>query len=435
MERLIREGLRFGGLVRIAAPHLIARYNAALQALGLPPTALEEIHLDASGFSLEVAAEMDDMAYLDPGRINRRFIIVTPEQRSAPLVTAAFSVDAAIFDRFYRDNQGAIAALTLKDAIYGEIENLVFDVDEPADIVAIRKVRFNLYTPGRLLADARHLQALTQRFLSERDAWRDRRLMRDIVEGAKRCGDIRNNGIIPERVDFDWPAAFYSTHLGGTYVFRSGNNVLLVGDPQRLQPRTANMLVVKRRDGGAILDALDTFGLIEPFNPHWLIESGFLEQRLHMLVAAILGRNGIAFDAGEVMEERYLNRWIHRSIDLLRKDPAFRAIADMRALLGNHGDVEAFEAALDAELRLIFRRALPENPAVWEANRLINEFAEFDVITLFILNKPRFYELYEEMPEPMRQFAVTVVKRVYMPDGLQASRGKEEVRARLFGVN
>ncbi len=435
MEKLIREGLRFGGLVRVSAPHLIERYNAALEAFRLPRVALDDFHLDASGYSLEVADALGDMDYLDPNGINRRFIIVTPEQRNAPLIATAFSVDAALFELFYANNQAAIEALTLKDAVYGEIENLVFDVRTPADIVSIRKVSFGVYTPSRLLADARSLEALTERFMTETDGWRDATLMAEIVEGAKRCGDIRANGIIPEKLEFDWPAAFFSTHFGGTYVFRYGNSVLLVGDPERLQPRTRNMLVIARGDGGQILDALDTFGLIEPFNPRWLVDSGMLAQRFRMAVAAILGRNGVAFAPQEIMDERYLNRLVQESIDAMQADPAFRAISGLRGVIGNDGDAAGIEATLEPATKLIFRRALPEHPGVWEANRLIAEFSEFDVVALFILNKPRFYEVYEAMSAPMRTFAVEAVKTVYMPDGVEASRRKDEVKARLYGAH
>ena len=76
MQRLIEEGLRFGGLLHIDAAHLVERYNAALTAFGLPATKLTDFYIDASGYSYEVALEMGNAAYLDPKGINRRFIIL-----------------------------------------------------------------------------------------------------------------------------------------------------------------------------------------------------------------------------------------------------------------------------------------------------------------------------------------------------------------------
>ena len=95
---------------------------------GLPETALAEFDIDITGFSPQVAAELNDPDYLDPGKVNRRFIIMTPEQDSLPVVHTSFSNTAALMHEFFGANRRAINAVTIKDALYGEVfERLLSD--------------------------------------------------------------------------------------------------------------------------------------------------------------------------------------------------------------------------------------------------------------------------------------------------------------------
>ncbi|MEM6711753.1 MAG: DUF6638 family protein, partial [Pseudomonadota bacterium] len=177
MQRLIEEGLRFGGLLHVDHAHLVERYNAALTAFGLPPTQLTDFYIDASGYSYEVALEMQNAAYLDPEGINRRFIILSPDQADLPLIRTSFSADGQVVRAFFSANDRMIRAVTLKDALYGEIENLVFDVERPADVLGIRDVRFIVRTPTGLLEEAQTLRAKMDRFLDEPNAWSDDTLL------------------------------------------------------------------------------------------------------------------------------------------------------------------------------------------------------------------------------------------------------------------
>ena len=65
MLRLIEKGLMFGGLIEIATPSLVARYNRALLALSGRQTKLESFHIDISGFAPEIGDELDDDLYLN----------------------------------------------------------------------------------------------------------------------------------------------------------------------------------------------------------------------------------------------------------------------------------------------------------------------------------------------------------------------------------
>ncbi len=66
MNLLRDNALIYGRLLTVQEPHLIARYNKALAAFGLSPTALARFEIDRTGFSPQVAEELGDPDYLDP---------------------------------------------------------------------------------------------------------------------------------------------------------------------------------------------------------------------------------------------------------------------------------------------------------------------------------------------------------------------------------
>ena len=128
---LLRDNeLIYGRLLPVEEPHLIDRYNKALVAFGLKPTALKSFEIDRTGFSPEIAEELGDYQYLDPNEINRRFIILTPSQQDLPVVHTAFSNTSQLVYEFFHKNARAIDALTIKDVIYGEIEDSVSRVED-----------------------------------------------------------------------------------------------------------------------------------------------------------------------------------------------------------------------------------------------------------------------------------------------------------------
>ena len=104
MMRLVRKGLMFGNLYEVRGPSMVDRYNRALEHLTGKRTALEEFHVDISGYSPEVGDELGDPLYLNPNGCNRQFILLSTEQRTAPLLNAQFSTSRSILRRWIDEN-------------------------------------------------------------------------------------------------------------------------------------------------------------------------------------------------------------------------------------------------------------------------------------------------------------------------------------------
>ena len=158
LMNLLRDNeLIYGRLLPVEEPHLIDRYNKALAAFGLKPTELKSFEIDRTGFSPQVAEELGDQQYLDPNEVNRRFIILTPAQQDLPVVHTAFSNTSQLVYEFFEKNSRAIDALTIKDVIYGEIEDSVTKVEDIEDLISINQVEFRVLSAEDVLGKASEL--------------------------------------------------------------------------------------------------------------------------------------------------------------------------------------------------------------------------------------------------------------------------------------
>ena len=134
------------------------------------------------------------------------------------MVHTAFSNTSQLIYEFMTSNQRAIDALTIKDVIYGEIEDSVAKVESIEDLLSINQVEFRVLSAEDVLGKAAELGTLVDRLKQEPDAWRDNAMLARMVELAKVTGDIRENALVPDQVIFRHNA-FWTSHFGGLYVF------------------------------------------------------------------------------------------------------------------------------------------------------------------------------------------------------------------------
>jgi hypothetical protein len=107
MKRLLEAELIYGRLLPVDEPHLIERYNKALTASACPRTKLKSFeHRHDRLFAGDCRGARRLRDYLDPNRVNRRFIILTPEQVNLPVVHTSFSNTAALMHEFFRPMRG-----------------------------------------------------------------------------------------------------------------------------------------------------------------------------------------------------------------------------------------------------------------------------------------------------------------------------------------
>ena len=426
MDLLRDNELIYGRLLTIDEPHLIERYNKALVAFGLKPTKLDSFEIDRTGFSPQVAEELKDYSYLDPFEINRRFIILTPAQADLPVVHTAFSNTSQLVYEFMTMNARTIQALTIKDVIYGEIEDSVSKVEDVEDLLSINQVEFRVLSAENVIGKANELRTLVDRLKHEPDAWRDDAMLNRMVEIAKVTGDVRENALVPDQVIFRHNA-YWTSHFGGLYVFIDPDMTTVICDPdapgfRRSRPWQVSYLSI--RDTDRVFRFLSSTGRLDLPRASWVESSGYLEHRAEMVIRGLIHEVDPKRDLDRI-DKIWLQTWIHAHADYINKDGAFPFLNAAKREIAQMGQLSVQE--IPARFRFLVVRAKPEHPDAWLTNRLISDFVPSDFVSRYVFNKQGFYADYEGFSEPWRGHVVDTLKNTYL-------KNKAAFRERLYGL-
>lgn len=428
MPDLLRQSeLIYGRLLPVQEPHLIDRYNKALKAFDLKPTKLKQFEIDRTGFSPQIAEELKDPLYLDPNEINRRFIILTPDQIDLPVVHTAFSNTGQLLFEFMSKNSRAIDALTIKDVMYGEIEDSVAKVDTIEDLLSINQVEFKVLSAEDVVGKAAELGKLVDRLKLEPEAWRDDKLLNRMVELAKVCGDIRENALVPDQVIFRHNA-FWTSHFGGLYVFIDKDATTVIGDPtapgfKRSRPWQVSYLSIT--DADRVFRFLASTGRLELPRASWIEKSGYLEHRAEMLIRDIIRQVEPKRDMTNVTKV-WLQTWIQTNADLIAREGAFPFLNAAKREIAQFGQIRLED--VNPLQRFLVVRAKPDHPDAWLTNRLISDFVRFDFVSRYVFNKQGFYQDYEQLAPQWKENIVETLKTTYLAD-------KAAFRERLYGLS
>ena len=426
MKRLLEAELIYGRLMTVNEPHLIGRYNKALKGFGLPETKLTEFDIDMTGFSPQVAAELGDRDYLDPNRVNRRFIILTPGQVSLPVVHTSFSNTAGLMHEFFSANARTINAITIKDALYGEIEDSVATVDHIVDLLSINEVNFKVYSAEDILGKAGELRQLADKLQTQPDAWRDDTLLNRMVELSKVTGDIRQNTLVPDQLVFRHDS-FWADHFGGVYVFNDDRNTTVICRPDVPGFRKARPWQVSYID---IEDYVQIYGFLAKTRrlelpaASWIRDSGLLQHRMEMSLLSMASQGDPNFDPAKA-DLVYLQTWAHMNAKMVADEGTYPFLNEMLRQITANGQIRMPDVA--PRFRFLLVRANTSHPDHWLVNRLISQMQPFDFVSRFLFDKQGFYEAYEKMPDKFQEEVVKTLQDTYLAD-------KVGFRRRLYGI-
>ena len=419
MHRLIERGLMYGNLIHVGSPVLVERYNRALKHLTGKTTALTDFHIDISGFSPEIGQELGDPLYLNHAGVNRQFILLTTEQKTAPLLDAKFSTSRGILKQFITENEPQLFALTARDAVAGELVNSVFTVSSPERLFDIRRVTVEADSTAGTVATAARLTALIDRFKREEDAWHDDVLIAQMIGLAKETGDLIRNPIALKQMSFEQPN-FWTAHFGGLYIFRG------VAEPAAIAATSRSALgplpiesVFDFSDRTEIAIFLEVNNLAEPVvKARGIDGAAILHQKMEFMIAAVAAEMGEDLSGATRRDLRALGR---RHADRLPEE--YQALAALCRWAEAGGPWPRIASDHPAYFYPLRAADVPDAVLV---NMLLAELSPLDIRQLFICHKEAFYRAYATWPEEKRAYAVDFLDREYQVD-------KAGARAALFG--
>jgi len=419
MKRLIANGLMFGNLIPVTAPSLVERYNRALHHLAGKRTALTDFHIDISGFSPEVGDELDDPLYLNENGCNRQFILLTTDQKTAPLLNAKFSTSRTILRQFIDENETQLFALTAKDAVAGELINSIFSIDDPARLMDIRTIRVEADTTTGTVRDAEELGQLSDRFLGEEDAWFDDVLVAKMIGIAKRTGDVTRNPVRLKKMEFR-QGNFWTAHFGGTYVFRDVPSPAAITGGFKARLRGMGLEpVLDMDDRNRIARMLEENGLVEPIvRARGIDGAAILRQKMDFIVVDAAQDSGLDLTGATRRDIRMLAR---RHADKLPEE--FHTLRHLVAWAEEGG---AWPRISSEDAGYFYTLRAADHPDRDLVNMLLAQLSPKDVRQLFICHKELFYSLYAGWTDTKKSYVADFLAREYQVD-------KAGARAALFG--
>lgn len=419
MQRLIKHGLMFGNLVHVETPALVERYDRALFHLTGKHTQLSDFHVDISGYSPEIGDELGDHQYLNKNGVNRQFILLTTEQKKAPLLHATFSTSRDILRRFIDANEAQLFALTALDAVAGELVNSAFEVTRPDVLLNLRKIRIDADTTEGTLKTADKLAELVNRFRHEEDAWFDDVLISRMISHAKDAGDITRNPIRLSDTEFE-QKNFWTSHFGGVYLFQGVDHpaAISVGDKSGLE-KLAIKYVFDFSDRNRIAKFLSYNDLVEPIiKTRGGNTADILQQKMDFIVIDRASSAGIDLSGLSRTDLRRLTREYSELLPL-----EYEGLADLYNWAKNGGDWPRISSDHPAYFYTLRASDTPDADLV---NRMLADLTPLDIRQLFICNKESFYRRYQTWPDAKKDFVVSFLAREYLVDKVAA-------REALFG--
>ncbi|WP_171171822.1 DUF6638 family protein [Ruegeria sp. HKCCA0370] len=417
MIRLIKKGLMFGNLVHISSPALVERYNRALQHLAGKTTALADFHVDISGYSPEVGIELEDELYLNPNGVNRQFILLTTEQKRAPLLNVKFSTSRDILREFIEMNEAQLFALTATDAVAGELVNSVFKLTTPRDLLNLRKIEIEADTTGGTLRKAQQLAGMVERFKTEEDAWFDDVLIAKMIETARETGDVTRNPVRLRHTDFE-QRNFWTAHFGGLYLFPDVDHpaAICMGEKPDDLPIKYTFDLSQRNQIAKFLDYND---LVEPIvKARGVDAAAILQQKMDFLTVDAAADADVNLTGLDRSDMRRLAR---NHADRLPQ--AYHGLAQLLRWASDGGPWPRITSDHPAYFYTLRAADTPNRDLV---NMLLSELAPLDPRQMFICHKELFYRTYSGWPESKKAYVADFLAREYQVD-------KQGARAALFG--
>lgn len=419
MKRLIERGLMFGNLIPVVSPVLVDRYNRALDRLTGKQTELKEFHVDISGYSPEIGDELEDDLYLNHQGVNRQFILLTTDQKTAPLLNAQFSTSRGILRQWIEANEAQLFALTARDAVAGELVNSIYSMSSAARLLDVGSVTIEADTTDGAVASAAELGEKINQFMSEDGAWHDDVLIANMIGLAKETGDITRNPVHLSSKTYT-QRNFWSAHFGGVYIFRDVDSPTAIAMTDKAALKDLKIdTVIGGDERSAIAQFLKVNDLAEPIVEARGIDSGaILRQKMDFMVADVAAGLGEDLSGTTRRDLRQLGR---RHFDKL--PAAWQGLADLVRWAEDDGPWPRIDSEHPAYFYTLRAKDHADTDLV---NMVLAELTAMDVRQLFICHKDAFYAAYMGWPDEKKAYVAEFLSAEYQVD-------KAGTREALFG--
>ena len=410
MEKLKRSELFGAALVPVTGA-LVERYNKCLSYIGTTPTKLRNFHIDAMGWSPEIAEEKEDFLYLNSGEANPNAIILSPKQNEKPAYSPFHSFDREIMEAVFKQHELAIKDITRDAAICVDLDQYIDAFYEPEDLLKYNQITVGFTVVDDLYSIQQQQLQLIKEFREE-DNFLDESLHLKILASARKFGDLRSRTLQMDNMDHK-TGSFYTKAFGGVFVFRrpgSGKNILIFESKEEAEKvETSSKTHAFHIEDKRYYSSLAAEKMIV-LDPEISVQSGYFERVKKAIFLSQL--KDPTHDMSAILEnpnvyKRYLNKLSAES----RKQ-----LVILDRLQDNADDENALsvEGGLTPEVLACIQIPSPELPMneqelIW---KLIVKTTDYkDPLFLYWYDKQSFYEDYAAWDESYKDWVIKLIKQ------------------------
>ncbi len=395
---------------------LALRYYAVLkQVFGLDCD-VDSFRIDRRGLSPELSDYFKKKYperfeygenYLNIRSANRYMIVVSPDQKNAPLVAPQTSYENDLFDLVHRQAKDTIEDVTQEEAMFGQMQNGIAVFQAVDDLLHVRKVELSLDTLNHTLEDIIALRKLS-RELGEGANALDEEYIGKMKSLVKNVGDVRQrtvSDIFPIKIEAH---SFYVEFFNGVHCLRNfknddGYKVLFIYNGQNITKESRQQILSMELQDKKLLDTL--------FNYDFLgYNARLAEQRIREIENQFLLEKGIDLvDLPESERERYITEHVAQ-FPLAWKE--LREVALCRE--NTTTKIEKVVGGMSYETRLKLSEPRKNKDVL---NHLLGELDPSDVVRSYRLNRRKLLADFAEAPVHKRRYIAYRLLEAQTPGG------------------
>jgi hypothetical protein len=414
MELLRDRGLYGKGLFKLTSPTMVARYNSALEYMGLPKTSLQQFSVDMIGWSPEIADEQQNIYYLTQDIANPVAIIVNINQKHAPIYFPYHSFDRPMIDSFFDKYSDQIMDVNTLEALCIDLDNGVSVYTELGDLLMVTSFTMRVHTPNHIISAAKEQQALVKAYLEDENGWEDEELRQQLIQSGEKFGDLRDRDLIIPPLSYDDLKIYYTEAFGGVYILNdppgavARETIIIVKDEIHLPAKTARNSRIRYEsvNDENLLRKLTGAKYFEFDLSCYLENPASLEEKKDIILAEFACKHETDFSNWGPFKK---NNFIAQNADAI---PAlFFELEKLQKQLQSdmNVDISHLSDELIAFLTTVHKRIDPVYH--YALNNLLATIAPHNPIMMYRYNKNEFYKEYSTYNECKKNWIVEHLNR------------------------
>ncbi len=363
-------------------------------------TEILEFRIDAYGRSPELADELGE-DYLQVNPANRFGIIISPEQRDAPLIAVETSYDEQLLRQLYKVDRELVSYICAREALVVGFYNGVSFFERVDDILLVEEVRLYLQSTRQTLEKLEALRGMAS-LLGESDHLYQKDYIDEMLALVGAVGNPRER---PEIREVSCPVqCLFNEFFGGTYLFKqmrgAGQNfetLLITTEPVEFESKH-EMLHFRHVSDKSVINYLHDAGVVG-------YDLSRLPKRLdEMRDFALLDAGVDIVDASDVDRDK----WLDQHKDQL-PDVYWELREIHKGMLAGESEGKTYSEVRDAsdDVRIVLALPAKEHRIV---AHLLAELDEPDVFRDYWDNRSHFIKIFRDFNEPKKRYVIHKLK-------------------------